>query len=98
MINDLGTPALAWLALPWWIPARSIPGDGEGEPGQQPGCLSGDSWPEEGGVGPVSDLERVGGAAKVSTEPAMSGIMTGVHTRGSHEAVPLRLQLLGERV
>jgi hypothetical protein len=22
--DDLGTPALAWLALPWWIPTRSI--------------------------------------------------------------------------
>jgi len=24
--DDLGTPALAWLALSWWIPTRSIPG------------------------------------------------------------------------
>ena len=32
--DDLGTPALAWLALSWWIQARSIPGDGEGELGR----------------------------------------------------------------
>jgi hypothetical protein len=24
--DDLGTSALAWLALSWWIPTRSIPG------------------------------------------------------------------------
>jgi xanthine dehydrogenase YagR molybdenum-binding subunit len=43
-----------WL-LPWWIPARSIPGDGEGELGQQPGCCPEAAqpvyWGMVGGIG-----------------------------------------------